>query len=135
MSRRELINAANRIGVRTDAVRGGKRGAKDNQWLRMNLLESTYGAGLAWEFPSAAAADATCVRAVASRMGDLGHPLSVAQACIREGNGALVEYRRLCGLQRRRPRDEANALRVAREMFGKARTTQDEWSNRASVQR
>jgi hypothetical protein len=135
MSRRDLLNACGELGIRTDHVANGKRGSKDNNWLRTDLIEATYGPGMNWRFGSAAEADQVCARAVDCRLGRLGHLLGLAQYYIREGNDALVEYKRLCGLTRRRRDDEAEVLRVAREMFGKARTTQEEWASRASVQR
>ncbi|MBC8735616.1 hypothetical protein F6X40_01890 [Paraburkholderia sp. UCT31] len=125
MSRRDLLDACQRISIRPDHVTGGKRGSKDNNWLRTELINRTYGPGMQWQFRSAAEADQVCVRAVDCRLGKLGRLLSIAQASMREGNRELVEYKRLCGLTRRRPNDEAELLRSARQWFEISRIAQE----------
>jgi hypothetical protein len=123
MSRKDLLEACRRLGIRTDAVSRGKRGSKDNDWLRTDILNRTYGPGMHWQFRNSTEADRTCVRAVDSYLGVFGYLLSVAQGALRDGNEALVEYKRICGFKRRKPAAEAELLRSARQWFELARIT------------
>lgn len=125
MSRRDLLTACQRLHIRTDAVAQGKRGSKDNNWLRMDIVERTYGPGLQWKWKSAAEADQACVRAVDCCLGGFGYLLSVAQSCLKHANDELAEYKRLCGLKRRRPEDEARLLRSAGQWYELARIAQE----------
>lgn len=117
MSRRDLLTACQRLHIRTDAVSQGKRGSKDNNWLRTDLIERTYGPGLHWKWESAAEADHACVRAVDCYLGGFGYLLSMVQNSLRHGNEELAEYKRLRALKRRRPDDEARLLRSAGQWF------------------
>lgn len=125
MSRRDLLEACRRLSIRTDHVAGGKRGSKDNNWLRTDLLNRTYGPGMHWQFYSAADADQTCTRAVECCLGGYGSLLSTAQGCLRSGVEELAEYKRLCGLKKRRPKDEARLLHSSRQWMQLCRIAQE----------
>lgn len=125
MSRRDLLTACERLHIRTDWTAQGKRGSKDNNWLRMDLVERTYGPGLQWKWKTAAEADQVCVRAVECCLGGFGYLLSVAQRCQKHGNDELTEYKRLRSLKRRRPDDEARLLRSVSQWFEIARIAQE----------
>jgi len=125
MSRRDLLAACQRLHIRTDVVAQGKRGSKDNNWLRMDIVERTYGPGLQWKWKTAAEADAVCVRAVDCCLGGFGYLLSVAQSCLKHANDELTKYKRLRELIRRRPNDEARLLRSAGQWYELARIAQE----------
>lgn len=126
MTRKQLLEAARSAGVQTEVVQGGKRGAKSNDCLRVDILERCYGPNLGMQrYASAAQADIAIVRAVDCATGKLGYLLSVAQSCIRVANAERTEYMRMCGLQRRRPEDEARLLKSARHWLEIARIAQD----------
>lgn len=114
MSRRDLLNACQRFGISTDHVARGKRGSKDNNWLRVNIVERCYGPGLAWHWKSAVAADATCVRATACCFGELGIPLEMSQRGLRNAMTEMVELRKLRALTRRKLDVEARLERSIR---------------------
>jgi hypothetical protein len=124
MSRRDLLNACGKLGIRTDHVANGKRGSKDNNWLRIDIVERCYGPGLQWDWNSAAEADAVCARAAAVCRGELGYGLSISQHLLKCGNDELTEYKRLRTLKRRRRDDEAKLLRSAGQWFEMARIAQ-----------
>ena len=126
MSRAQLITAARAIGVQTEVVQGGKRGAKNSDWLRVDILERCYGPNLGMQkYGSAAQADQAIIRAVDCSTGKLGYLLSVAQHAIRMANTERTEYGRLCGLKRRRPEDESQLLKSARQWLEIGRIAQD----------
>lgn len=125
MSRRELLNACEKLGIRTDQVARGKRGSKDNNWLRMDIVERCYGPGLSWHWKSAAEADATCARAARVCRGELGYARQISQHCLKSGNDDLAEYKRLCTLKRRRPDEEAKLLRSVRQWFDMTHIAQE----------
>ncbi|MFL9976061.1 hypothetical protein [Paraburkholderia graminis] len=127
MSRKDLLAACQRLHIRTDWTAHGKRGSKDNNWLRADIVERTYGHGLQWKWKSAAEADAVCVRAVDCCLGGFGYLLSVAQSCLKHANDELTEYKLLCSLKRRRPDDEAALLRSASHWFRLADIAQRMW--------
>lgn len=137
MSRGQLLEAARSLGIRTDVVARGKRGSKDNNWLRADILERCYGKNLGHiQAKTAAEIDKRVARAAQCATSRLGHLLCVAQGAIRDGRNALIEYSRLCSLQRRRPADEARQLSIAREALRRAQEAQDKWeAHVATVQR
>ncbi|KVX18525.1 hypothetical protein WL03_12015 [Burkholderia ubonensis] len=96
--------------------------------IRTALLERLYGRNLGTlRAKTKQAMDDRILRGVACERGDLGHLLGVAQMAVREGQNALQEYKRLVGLKRRRPSDEATALASARQWLEKARAMQDQY--------
>ncbi|OWJ59143.1 hypothetical protein [Paraburkholderia caledonica] len=125
MSRRDLLTACQRLNIRTDVVAQGKRGSKDNNWLRTDIIARTYGLNVRMKWKTAAEADAMCVRAVDCCLGGFGYLLSVAQSCLKHGNDELAEYKRLRELIRRRPNDEARLLRSAGQWYELARIAQE----------
>lgn len=137
MSRRQLLEAARRVGVRADKYYCGKRLPLNTEALRTDLLERLYGRNLGTVRASTPQAmDDRILRGVACARGELGHSLGVAQMAVREGQDALQEYKRLASLKRRRPVDEAAALASSRRWLAKARTMQDQYeARRAAVQR
>ncbi|QTO47064.1 hypothetical protein [Burkholderia latens] len=137
MSRRQLLEAARRIGVRADMFYRGKRVPMNTAAVRTALLERLYGRNLGTvRAMSPQAMDDRILRGVACARGELGHSLGVAQMAVREGQDALQEYKRLASLKRRRPEDEAAALASGRQWLARARTMQDQYeARRAAVQR
>lgn len=137
MSRRQLLDAARRIGVRVDMLYRGKRVPMNTEAVRAALLERLYGRNLGTlRAKTQQAMDDRILRGVACARGELGHLLGVAQMAVREGQNALQEYKRLAGLTRRRPKDEAAALSTAGQWLEKARAMQDQYEERrAAVQR
>ncbi|HDR8974123.1 hypothetical protein KDX05_09340 [Burkholderia vietnamiensis] len=137
MSRRQLLDAARRIGVRADLFYNGKRVPMNTEAIRMALLERLYGRNLGKQrAKTQQAMDDRILRGVACARGELGHVLGVAQMSVREGQNALQEYKRLVGLKRRRPSDEATALASARQWLKKASAMQDQYeAQHAAVQR
>ncbi|KWF80082.1 hypothetical protein WL93_24460 [Burkholderia diffusa] len=137
MSRRQLLEAARRIGVRADMFYHGKRVPMNTEAIRTALLERLYGRNLGTlRAKTQQAMDDRILRGVACARGELGHLLGVAQMAVREGQNALQEYKRLAGLTRRRPKDEAAALASSRQWLEKARAMQDQYEERrAAVQR
>lgn len=129
MTRAQLVAAAKSIGVQTEVVERGRRGAKTTDWLRADILESCYGPNLGVHpYTSATQADIAILRAVDCSTGKLGYLLSVAQMCIRRGNAERTELGRLRGLKRRRPQDEARVFKSARHWFEIAGICQDLWT-------
>ncbi|MCA7923716.1 hypothetical protein LGM35_14615 [Burkholderia cenocepacia] len=137
MSRRQLLEAARRVGVRADMFYRGKRIPLNIEALRTALLERLYGRNLGTvRAKTPQAMDDRILRGVACARGELGHSLGVAQMAVREGQDALQEYKRLESLERRRPKDEAAALASSRQWLAKARAMQDQYeARRAAVQR
>lgn len=125
MSRRDLLTACQRLNIRTEVVSQGKRGSKDNNWLRTEIMTRTYGLNVKFEWKSAAQADKACVTAVDCYLGALGYLLSMAQNCLKHANDELAEYKRLCGLTHRRPSDEARLLRSAGQWYDLAHVAQE----------
>jgi hypothetical protein len=126
MSRADLVKAARSLGVQTEVVQGGKRGAKSNDWLRVDMLERCYGPNLGnVGGATKAETDAIILRAVDCASGKFGYLLSTSQYAIRMANTERTEYGRLCGLKRRRPEDEARLLRSARQWLEIARISQE----------
>lgn len=125
MSRRDLLSACYRLRIRTDWTAQGKRGSKDNNWLRTDIIDRTYGPGMHWSFTSATQADEICVRAAHCCAGDFGYLLGVVQRCLKNGNDELTEYKRLCALKRRRSAEESALLLSAGRWFELSRIAQE----------
>lgn len=126
MTRKQLLEAARSIGVQTEVVERGKRGVKNTDWLRADLLERCYGKNLGMQnYASPTIADEAILRAVDCATGRFGYLLSTAQYAIRMANTERTEYGRLCGLKRRRPDDEAQMLKSARQWLEIATIAQD----------
>lgn len=124
MSRASLVSAAKRVGVSTVIHSRGRSGPKNIEALRIDLINRTYGPGLHFRFPDATAADETIVRAVDTALGGNGYLLSLSQAALRNANEERTEYKRLTGLKRRRPKDEAGLLKSAGQWLHIARIAQ-----------
>lgn len=137
MSRRQLLEAARRVGVRADMFFRGKRVPMNTEAVRTALLERLYGRNLGpVRAKTPQAMDDRILRGAACARGELGHSLGVAQMAVREGQDALQEYRRLASLKRRRLEDEAAALALSRQWLARARAMQDQYeARRAAVQR
>ncbi|HDR9339127.1 hypothetical protein NIB78_03040 [Burkholderia multivorans] len=137
MSRRQLLEAARRVGVRADMFYRGKRVPLNTEAVRTALLERLYGRNLGTvRAATPQALDDRILYGVACARGELGHLLAVAQMAVREGQNAVQEYKRLARLTRRRPKDEAVALALAGQWLEKARVMQDQYEERcAAVQR
>lgn len=125
MSRRDLLNSCQRIGVRIDNVANGKRVSKVNETLRMDIIEGTYGVGMHWQFKTAAEADATCIRAVDCFTGKLGYLLAVSQMALRSGTQEIAEAKRLAGLKRNHIDKRAELLISARQWLEISRIAQE----------
>ncbi|KGC49140.1 hypothetical protein [Burkholderia pseudomallei] len=135
MSRRQLLEAARRVGVQVDMFYCGKRVPMNTEAVRTALLERLYGRNTV-HAKTPQAMDDRILRGVACARGELSHSLGVAQMAVREGQDALQEYKRLASLRRRRPKDEAAALASSRQWLAKARAMQDQYeARRAAVQR
>jgi hypothetical protein len=92
MSRRQLVDAARLLRLPTDARRGGKRGVRDNQWLRSDILTHCYGPGLKCLYQGPEEADSACLNAARANVGELGNALQTAQHAIRHGMTALRKW-------------------------------------------
>lgn len=125
MSRGQLIEVCGVLGIRTDHVAGGKRGSKDKNWLRTDIIERTAGPGLTWKFKNAAEADATCMRLAASYRGGLGPLLRMAQQALRNATTELVELRRLQTLKRRNKAEETRLSKSIPHWLGLCEVAQN----------
>lgn len=114
MTRASLVRDCQRIGVGISTFDRKRTVALSPEWLRIGLINRCYGPGMAWKFASATAADMQISRMVDCALGGLGYLLSVSQGALRHANEEREEYKRLCGLTRRRPNDEARLLRSAK---------------------
>jgi hypothetical protein len=79
--------------------------------LRTEIIEKTYGPGLAWHFKSASEADRAMQLAAETYQGKLGVPLEIAQRALRSAMTEMVELRRIRGLAKRKKADEARLTR------------------------
>lgn len=127
MSRAQLVAAAKRVGVAVTLHVQGRSGPKHTDVLRVDLLHRCYGPNLGKVGTGLTAQqlDDLITRAVDCARGNLGYSLGVSQACIRDARTELAEYRRLCGLKRRRPADEARLLRSAQHWLEIAHIAQE----------
>ncbi|WP_157130978.1 hypothetical protein [Burkholderia savannae] len=125
MSRRQLLEAARRVGVQVDMFYRGKRVPMNTEAVRTALLERLYGRNLGTlRAKTQQGMDDRILRGVACARGELGHLLGVAQMAVREGQNALQEYKRLVGLKRRRREPERYVLNAARRWLEVADITQ-----------
>lgn len=127
MSRATLIRDCKTLGLSTTVrAQGGHQVAMHPDGLRFSLIESTFGLGMDFSnYKHATELDAVISRAVDTRIGNNGYLLGVAQMSLRNGTTELVEYKRLCGLKRRRPDDEARFLRSAKHWLEISRISQE----------
>lgn len=125
MSRRDIIEAARSLGIRSDFHQNGRRYPKHINALRVELLERCYGKNLGKVEGKAYQIDEQVLRGVGCALGKLGYHLMVSQASIRDARNGLIEWKRLTELKRRRPKDEARMLESVTELLAKARAAQD----------
>jgi hypothetical protein len=118
MSRAQLLECARRLNIPADVRRDGKRGSKDNNWLRTDIIERTYGPGFEWRFKSAAAADETMQRITAANVGDLGTALKLAQQALRGAMTDMMELRRHQALKRRKWAEEERLTKSIAQWLG-----------------
>lgn len=126
MSRRDIIEAARSLGIRSDFHQNGRRFPKHLSTLRVELLERCYGKNLGAITGKAYQIDEQVLRGVDCALGKLGYYLMVSQAAIRDARNGLIEWKRLTELKRRRPKDEARMLDSVVAFLAKAREAQEQ---------
>ncbi len=126
MSRKTLLGCCEQLGISTTARRGVKSGAKDNNWLRTEIIDRCYGPGFDWRFVNPAAADSACARMTETVRGRHGQALRMALYHIRCAQEARQEANRLYLLPSRPNKRVMAALAEAKTHFEKAAQFQAE---------
>lgn len=106
-------------------VQGGRKVNRAPDELRADCVEALYGRG--WGLfvaKSALEMDQRIATGIKARAGGLGWDIQEAQSALRAGRDALTELKRIRGLTKRRPAEEAELLATVREKFAKAEAAQ-----------